>query len=274
MSFSDIGRSIGVSKDKAQKIARLARLPILPKLPQPEKFDPEMTIEGDTMIVSDLHCMAVIPRLVENVAKTARMLGIRQLCIVGDLFNFDAFSLYPALVAAPAMYKETKSARLILDYWFDTFEAIFMCRGNHDARALIATDGQVDMNVITELITDKANRERFKATLRDRLWLKEYSGKWLLSHQHEYSPNPLFVANKLAMKYQCNVVTMHQHHFAVGQAKYGNYVIADNPCMCDSRKIGYTALNTNSMPVWALGFSAMKEGYYLPFPDRLPVGIA
>lgn len=273
-SFSDIGRTIGFSKDKAQKIARKAQLPTLPKLPQPDKLPKEITIEGDIMIVSDLHCLAIIPRLVENVAKTAQMLDIKQLAIVGDIFNMDAFSMYPALVAATALHRETQCAKIVLDYWFEMFDRIYMCRGNHDARAIHATNGQIDMNVITDLITDASNRERFTVTLRDRLWLKESSGKWLLSHQHEYSQNPLVVANKLAAKYQCNVVTMHQHHFAVGKSKHGDFIVADNPCLCDYRQIAYTALNTNSMPTWALGFSAMKDGYYLPFPDRLPVGIA
>ena len=67
------------------------------------------------------------------------MLGVKQVAIVGDLFNFDAFSLYPELVAATALGDEITGAKTVLSHWLETFEHIYLCTGNHDRRASVAT---------------------------------------------------------------------------------------------------------------------------------------
>lgn len=280
-SYTAAGRKLGMSKDKVQKIAKKAQIQTLeaplPDLPASPQAEPEITFEGDTIMLSDLHVMAVQPHLVEKARKAGQYYGIKQASIVGDLFNFDVFSLYPQLVAAEAMNSEIVAARTILVYLLQWFDTVYFCRGNHDTRLMNAVQGQINMQMVGDLILraeDGAGlRGRLVASQHDRLWLKAQTDMWLLCHQREYAPQTLVVANRLAMKYGCNVVTAHQHHFGVGQSKYGGHIIADNPCMCDPTRIAYKSYNTNSMPNWAFGFSIIKDGSYIPYVDGMPIGI-
>lgn len=280
-SYSAAGRKLGMTKDKAQKIAKKAQVPTLeahlPALPASPQAETEITFEGDNIMLSDLHVMAVQPHLVEKAREAGQYYGIKQASIVGDLFNFDIFSLYPQLVAAEAMNSEIVAARTVLVYLMQWFDTVYFCRGNHDTRLMNAVQGQVNMQMIGDLILREEDgaglRARLVASQHDRLWLRAKNDMWLLCHQREYAPQTLVVANRLAMKYSCNVVTAHQHHFGVGQSKYGGYIIADNPCMCDPTRIAYTAYSTNSMPDWAFGFSVIKDGSYIPYVEGMPVGI-
>jgi hypothetical protein len=179
-------------------------------------------------------------------------------------------------VAAEAMDDEITAARQVLVYLMGHFETVYFCRGNHDTRLMNAVQGQVNMQMVCDLILREQDgaglRSRLVASQHDRLWLKAPDEMWLLCHQKEYAAQTLVVANRLSQKYNCSVVTAHQHHFGVGQSKYGGHVIADNPCMCDPERIAYKSYNTNSMPNWAFGFSVIKDGSYLPYADGLPVG--
>ena len=274
-SYSEAAQEVAWTKDKAQKQAQRAQLGDFPK---PLKVLPnEITLEGDYIIVSDLHVNAARRDLIELVAEYAVKMGIRKIALVGDLFNFDIFSVYPALVCVDAMETEIAAARSILVYWLQFVDEIAFCRGNHDERVIKKFEGHLDMDGICDLMIREQDgpglRGRVHPTMHDRLWLNTSNGQWLLAHQKEYSQQTLTVANKLALKYHCNVVTAHQHHFGMGVSKYGGFVIADNPCMCDPDQIAYKKLNTNSMPDWAFGFSMIKDGSYIPYVDKMPLGI-
>ena len=129
------------------------------------------------------------------------------------------------------------------------------------------------MSVIKRLLVEEADADRLTVTELDLMWLKESSGRWLLCHQHDYAQQTLAVANVLAQKYQCHVVTAHQHHCGVGVDKFGRYVIADNPSMADDTRIAYKKMLTNKMLNWGYGFSAIVDGRYIPFPDKAPFGV-
>jgi hypothetical protein len=256
------------SKDKALKIARPA------PIHAPRKDIPkELRIEGDCVVVGDVHADCADPEMVRKVAELGSRLGVKQIAVIGDMLNFDAFSLYPQLMAAEPLAGEARQMRSILDCWLEAFNTVYMCRGNHDARMMHHTAGQIDMDMLGDLILPGNNRSRLVMSLRDRIWLKSPTGLWMLCHQQEYSPNRLTVANRLSEKHHCHVVTHHQHHVGVGVSKCGRYVIADNGCLVDPRKVIYREMSTNTRPNWNQGFAIIKDGAYLPYVHNKPFGV-
>jgi Calcineurin-like phosphoesterase len=265
MSYSQIAQSLNITKDKAQKLGRRAQYP--PKAT--DNLPEEMVIRGDCLVLNDIHAPDVDWDLLDLAIKAGRRKKVEQVAIVGDLCNFDVISQYPHLWMTDPIQSELNSAKLVMSKLMRAFKYVYLCRGNHDARLMVKLNGGVDMAVLGDLIAPGPDRKRLKTTIRDRMWLSTPAGLWLLCHQHEFSRNRLVVAEKFAKKYQCHVLTTHQHGFAVGQSSDGRFAIVDAPCMCDMPV--YAELNTTSMPNWAKGFTLILDGHAYPYVEDVPL---
>jgi len=256
-SFSEIGKDFGITKDSARGLYVRA----LNYSSPPLKDSPEIRIAGDVIVVGDVHVPYTHKELVRTVRKAGEEHGIKQIAIVGDLFSFSSLSRWATIVREPTVQEELRVAREILGYWMQHFDTAYMCMGNHDLRLAGAMKGELGPDNLADMFRPAdVSPDRFRITMRDRMWLKD--PKWLLAHQVMYGRNKLSIAQQLSASYECNVLTHHQHHQAVGQSSNGKYIIADNGCLCDSSKTPYKALSTNSFPEWCVGFSFFKSGVY------------
>jgi len=242
-------------------------------LPSQARAPAEVRIAGDCVVAGDLHAQAVDWDLVSAACDFGRRFGIRKAALVGDIVNFDAFSQYPQLVHSPPVAEEIAAAGAAVGRFLARFDLVYLCRGNHDARLTYRTDGQITMDMIADLMVKGEPRRRLIVTCRDRLWLKSGGALWLLCHQKQYSRVKLRVANDLAQKYHCNVVTHHQHAIAVGLSQCGRYVIADNGAMCDPARLPYKEMNTTTFPAWNAGFAVIRDGIYMPYVHQRAMGI-
>ena len=260
MSFSQIGTKLGITKDQARGLyvrAPNVRPPVMNNAT-------EIKISGDVMVVGDVHVPYTDWRLVSLVQEVAENYNIKQIAIVGDMFSFSSLSKWPTVVREPTVAEELKAARAILEFWGTQFDQFYMCMGNHDLRLMGKVQGELGPDNLVDLFRPASVApERIRVTMLDRMWLK--SPKWLLAHQIMYSKAKLNVGQTLSQKYECNVLTHHQHHQAVGISANGKYMIADNGCLCDATKTPYKTLVTNGFPEWCTGFSMFHSGVYHPY---------
>jgi predicted phosphodiesterase len=269
-SYRQIGDSLGISKDTAQKIGRRDKSPLSF---EQRDLPPELELSGNLVVVSDIHAETADKNAIEHVVATARKTGIQKIAIVGDMFNMDAFSPFPVMVPPGQISGEISAVAEIITFFAKWFRRIYICRGNHDARISILTLGQIDLENVYDLtLRSRDVRKKVVITPRDRMWLDSPSGRWLLAHQKENSRVRLSVAQKLCDSYQCHVVACHQHGLAVGVSSNGKYVIADNGCLADPHYSIYKEMNTNAFPKWAVGYSFIKNGVYVPVPIHAPLG--
>jgi predicted phosphodiesterase len=260
MSFSQIGSKLGITKDQARGL--YVRAPNIK--PPVMNNTSEIKISGNVMVVGDVHVPYTDWKLVSLVSEIAENYNIKQLAIVGDMFSFSSLSKWPTVVREPTVSEELKAARAILEFWGAQFDQFYMCMGNHDLRLMGKVQGELGPDNLVDLFRPaNMSPERIRVTMLDRMWLK--SPKWLLAHQIMYSKAKLNVGQALSQKYECNVLTHHQHHQAVGISANGKYMIADNGCLCDATKTPYKALVTNGFPEWCTGFSMFHNGVYVPY---------
>jgi len=267
LTFSQIGEALGITKDRARGI--YTTMPVVPEM----RGARELVLAGDVVVTGDVHVPYTDLGVAAVLAQCARENGIRQLAIVGDMFSFPNFGKWPTIVREPTAAEELKFARGLLELWNDAFDKIYLCMGNHDLRLISRVQGELEVDNLADLFRPAGMRpDRLEVTMRDRIWWGKGGSRWLLAHQVQYSRNKLTVASALERKYRCNVLTHHQHHQSLGVTEDGQHIIADNGCLCVQSKTPYTALSTNSMPVWDVGFSFFKDGKYNFYWHGQPTG--
>jgi hypothetical protein len=269
-SFAVIGRKLGISADSAQKIYAKQRLLEQP-LHSSSKLDPPLTIEGNVAIVGDIHVNTTKWDLLNTLVSMSQKAKVNQIAIVGDLFNNDAFSKYDKTGHESPWGAELASARSIISFMFDHYQTVYFCRGNHDQRWFFQNHGEVSMTTLGDLLAPNY-RERLKTTDYNYMYANSKSGRWMLAHQFQYSRNQLAVAKRLASRYQCHVVTHHEHHAAAGFSDCGKYAVINNGCLADPSITPYKALNASDLPEWKLGFGHLIGGHWHQYIHGAPWG--
>lgn len=269
MSFAQIAGHLGVSKDSIQKRVQKA----VRNLAAPASLPPELFINANSvLILNDLHANYVDWRVVESALEFARNSNIRHCAIVGDLLNGDSIGRHPSTFGrAEGLQKEFLQAREVLGFLAKQIRSIYWCRGNHDYRVSVSTNGEFDMLELSRILHPGDKGLNIHVTPYDRMWISAKTGLWMLVHPHQYSQNPLVIARRLSLMHQCHVLVAHQHHHALGASTDGKFVVADLPCAC--LEMPYKAMNTNSMPKWSSGYAALVNGRLVMRSPSLPYSV-
>lgn len=237
-------------------------------------FGQPLDLSGNWMVIGDIHVPTTkyeFARLVVNVAK---YYNIKNLVIAGDFFNFDLFSKYDKSIVGASWRQERDAGRVLMKYYLTWFDDVRLLMGNHDRRMIKWSQGNLDESDVFGMITTS-----HKASYSNFGYCNITSGdeKWLVTHSTEYSVNQLTVADQLAQKNQCNVITHHEHHVAKGFDRFGRYVVVNNGGLFDESKMAYVKLDTNKRPAMINAFSALSDGVchlytpYKAFTDWTPI---
>ena len=241
------------------KKASAGFVPAAPKL-YTSFIEEEQTFEGDWMIVSDVHAPCTdydFTQLVSAVAER-HLPNCQGLIVAGDFLNADAFSAYQTIAPLPSWRQECDAAEHLIKLWLDTFGRIVWLTGNHERRILKSHNGQIDMQMLRDMVMRDS---RVSIALRDRCFINTDNGKWLIAHGRNYSRNQLFNASQYAIKYQCNVISGHEHHLAIGQDLYKRYTVVSNGGLYDASKLAYVQYETSTSPEMAKGFTMLRNGF-------------
>lgn len=264
-SFAKIGSSIHVTKDALQKRTKRLSHPY-----DPQPLPPELEEEGDFVVLADIHANFVHWDVIRKAVELGSRFAIKRCIIAGDALNADALGRFPGLYYTAPVKHELECLKEVFDTLFSHFREISLCRGNHDFRVSKATFGQFDFSSFLEHIAPK-KASRVTTTDYDRIWVKTSSGKWLIAHPDTYSRDPLKTARTLSSKYDCHVLTAHEHHGAVGISDNGRHIVGSLPCACTEPP--YKAMNSNAMPNWVMGCGVLWKGLYMPYYHGHPVGV-
>lgn len=260
LSFSEIGKTLRITKDSARGYyIRSGYSPsqakTLPKL---------LSIKGDAVIAGDIHVVTTQHSLIKSIAQMGEKYQIPNVIIAGDLFNMDLFSSWTPSGHEVSYSQEEEAARKIFRYLLGTFDNLYYMKGNHDDRFFRKLNGQSGMESLAKTITPGTSQDRVHTTDRNYMDVYTQTGKWRVVHQYQYSVDKLKVGRRLAAKYQCHIITHHQHHCAVGMSDDNKYTVVDNGCLAQSDKVAYKEMNINTMPEWNIGFGVLKDGRWIP----------
>jgi hypothetical protein len=219
-----------------------------------------LQISGNAMIVGDVHVPFVdwtYAHLVTRIAEK-HLQPPRQLIIAGDYFNLDIFSDYAKLVAGPNWHDEKTAAVALMQEWAAIFDRIFLLSGNHDRRVSRHTDGEMDITDLADFLS--VNTAKLAPSILGYAMLESNGVSWRVTHAKEYSINRLTVAGELALKFQSNIVSFHEHHQATGWDRFGRYCIVNGGSLVRQNDMAYCSLDDTKRPVWNTGFVMIREG--------------
>ncbi len=221
-------------------------------------------------MIADIHAPFVDWQFTAKVTQVARKLKIRNLLIAGDFWNYDHLKIYEDAIPPPTWATERAAGKLLMKSWASWFRRVEMLTGNHERRKSKQTGGQEDDEDIFSPLA--AVHPHLRSTIYG--WCNLQSGEecYRITHPAAYRQAPLSVANELAQKFHCHIVSWHEHHFGISFDRYGRYLIINGGILADYHKFDYVVLDDNIRPTMKQGFVAIKDGYpYLfgvsPFTD-------
>jgi len=234
----------------------------------------ELCFTGDWMLTSDWHLPIVDYSLVDRMVNDAIKLGVKNLCIAGDWFNFDALSDYMPKQSDAALPRELQDSNRLMDWLLDVFEVIVITLANHDVR-LVKTLGyrmRFDHSMrVCFYDVPLEKMARVKITNLDYVIIDSAGEKWRVCHSNSYSKNQLVHPSQFAEKYRMNVASGHRHHHAIGFSTSG-YRVLELGGLFDTARTEYLQRWTNSFPRWQPGYSALIEGrVYCPMLSDHPM---
>lgn len=215
-------------------------------------------LTGDWMVIGDIHVPFTDTEFASLVIKVAKKWGITNLLIAGDLFSMDQFSHYDEIIKPPTWAQERDFAKLLFQEWLSYFTQIKMVMGNHDRRLQKFTSGAFDENDIISLIVSRPDVIRISNF--GYCYVDSPMGRWLVTHQKNYSINQLTVADAHAQKYLCHVITHHEHHLAKGWDRYKNFVVVNNGTLANWEDMAYVYLDTSKSAGMTKGFVRLQGG--------------
>jgi VCBS repeat-containing protein len=259
MSYTDIGRQFGLTRGQVASKIRLQKV----KDDKYRHFNvvnlgTPLVLSGDFMIIGDIHVPTTDYDFAGLVSRVAVKNNIKRLVIGGDTFNMDAFSLYDTIVAQPTFVQERDAARILFKNWLEWFDEIYIIMGNHDRRLQRWTAGQLDEKDIFGMIT---TNEKVRISNYGYLTINTKAQyPWRVTHSKNYSVNQLTVANELANKFQCNIISHHEHHLAIGWDRWKRFVLVNNGGLFDQSQLAYVILDDGKLPGMTNGFTMLKNG--------------
>jgi hypothetical protein len=175
----------------------------------------------------------------------------------GDFFSFDNWSKYASAVPVATWHQERDAARMLIADWLETFEEIYLIRGNHDMRLAEWSAAQLDESDIWSMVNTST---KLKHTKFCYCTITSGGIPWRVTHPANYGRNQLTVASDLANKYQSNIISFHEHMNAIGWDVYKRFVIVNGGCLVDPCKLAYVSLEDNRSAGMAPGFVVLRGG--------------
>ena len=258
-------QTIGVTKKaiecKLWRARKAKKIEPLPQLFRGADFGEPFDLEGDFVIIGDVHApftdydFATLPALIGK----KHLRKPRKLIIAGDFFDMGLFSRYDDIVARPAWAYEREACKHLLDQWLQVFDEIYMVMGNHDRRLQKFTAGAFETTDLLAMVYGGSKRVK----MSNFGWCTVTSGgvPYRITHPANYSINQLTVASDLANKYQTNIISHHEHHVAKGWDRYKNYVIVNNGGLFDASQFDYVVLDDKRSSGMEQSFVLLKDGY-------------
>jgi len=221
-------------------------------------FDGEPCLTGNWVVCGDVHLPTTDYELAEQMLNMARKLELKHLLIVGDLLNFDAFSTHEYLVPPLSFEEEVQVAVHFMARLAEWFDEMVLVLGNHEHRILRRNNGNVSASMLGHVLNASAGKLHVSPYAYAVI---ESGGQvWRATHQRNYSRITGRVADQLAQKYQCNILSFHQHHVGVLRDTWNKYTIVDGGGLHDETKLAYASLVDSTLPRMARGFVLLIDG--------------
>ena len=231
-----------------------------------ESFNPLTVKSGAICVAADWHIPFYDAPFAHYMVDVCKEFGVNEMAVPGDFWDCDNYSKFVHLGWRDTFKQEIEEVRTVLEWLLTEFDAVYLCRGNHEKRWIDGNYGLMGMEELFALLRVNGN---YKVTLDDSIRLESGGKKWLLAHPRNFRQTKLSVAGSLASKYHMNVLSAHGHQWAQGQDTSGIYDLVDAGGLFDPHALEYLRM-TNTYPVVQGGFYIIVDGIAVPFKNEDP----
>jgi len=226
------------------------------------KYNREIRLPlDDYLITCDYHSPYFSIEWHNRSLAVAEKFNIKKLIVIGDLLDFGFASFFYS-DNKPSLDQEKDENIRLIQSLIQTFDEIYLLKGNHEDRLGRLTDAKLQARILLELWTKESWQTKFKYSIYDKLYIGD---EWLLIHPKSYSQISGQVAKKLASKFHKNIINAHGHFLSYGYDVSGKYLAVDMGGMFDVEKIEYKCIKTTTHPEWNTGFGLIKDGHFYFF---------
>lgn len=223
----------------------------------PWEFDwDSCIIIGDVQIPTTDYDFAALPMAVAQ----RYLPRPRRLIIAGDLINADAFSDYDSDVSTPTLEQETEAGWQFFNEYLTVFDEIYWTFGNHERRSGRKTNGAIQPKHLLRMLT---HDPRVKISQWGHCVIRTPNRlhDWRISHGRSYSVNQLVNAERMAHKYQQNIISWHEHHCAIGFDRFKRFVVVNGGGLFNYSQMGYAVMDDSTSAGMMPGFVLMRHGW-------------
>jgi hypothetical protein len=249
---------------------QFADVSALEKLDWLPTFDKFHTVHSECATVySDPHIPYVDMGLARKMCAISKKMKCTDLILGGDTFNQDMFSHFIRYLGVEkgevdATWSfELEAVSEFLKMVLDTFQHVWVTRGNHDERILRLLMGKVGLRHIFKWL-DEYDSKRVHVSEYPYCYLMSGARKFRITHPKSYSKIPTRVSSWLASKWECSIMSAHGHRQGWVFSDSGHCAI-DIGGGFDPKKIEYINMNDTTHGKWNPGFFVVRRGFPYPF---------
>lgn len=236
------------------------------------RFDKPLIVEGDALILGDIHCPCHDAGFINDLIGLALRMGVDQCIVAGDLADFGAFSFFGRDKGMEAD-EELDALSDFVDRLIACFDRVYYFAGNHDVRPIRALkDAGLTAPTVMRMFAPRPDDKQFFTS--DYHWCRLASAGQVfqIEHPKSTSVNATFVPKKLCSKYLCHVIGTHGHNWGETRDPSGRYYAIDSGICADPLRLGYTQVIHNTRPLQVQGAVIVKDGVPLLLnPDKLKI---
>ncbi len=198
---------------------------------------------------------------------------IRQMAIIGDLFDFAGISRHPKNAPSDPIESELRIAGDVLRTLLQHLDRIYICSGNHDERLARKLDAHLGLQFLIDgcLGRNRSDCDVIVSNL-DYLHIDPADGdpdkRWSIGHPSEYSGQGGKTPSDIADIERRHIMTAHNHTIGIAASKSGEYVGMDIGHMTEPGRHYYKHRRLTKMRKWTAGFAVISNGYPSPFWER------
>lgn len=288
-----VDRTSGSVRSKVQELLRERRSEI-PKSKY-RVWGDEPIIEGDALILNDLHIPYHDANFVNLCLRLAHKWKIPTTILGGDVLEANSFSHFPEDFApsnavlnsnarerlesiflnmpdgeqkdklsafldeadAPqgSMNEELKEARAILKALAAATKQVFWIMGNHEARIIRVMEKTLEPKMMTSLFV--GDNPNWKVSPNYWCELKSNGEVYRVTHPVNTGKGS---SKRLAPKYKTHIVMAHNHHFAVQSDPSGEYLSIEAGACVDRKRLPYEMQRDNAADMHMTGAVIVRNG--------------
>jgi hypothetical protein len=185
---------------------------------------------------------------------------IKTCLLLGDVMDMEEFSFFGIDDHTSSFKRNCGYTGDFIRFLAAIFDEIIWSKGNHEERLSRSNKNHIDMDLLANMcgLTDLVGSGQL--VIVEHTMLYGSVGNWAYVHPAGFSRTPGKTPSDIASVLRRNVITAHEHAFAMVRNNTDEYWCISTGGMFDSRYHKYIQHNVKGYNPWVRGFSTVIDG--------------